>query len=377
MATRPPTANDVAKRAGVSRMTVSSVLNGTGGNVRVSAATRERVLASAAELEYSPHPVARALRSRRSRIIGFVPRSARGTPYEQPVSYLLSIHVARAAMRRGYHVVEASAETAASRGSDELLRFLLGWRVDGVIFDWPESDGEVGRFVEKGLPIVQLMRPRFAVPTPTITVDAGEGIAAAVDHLAELGHRRIAFIGSGVEHSVERVRYDHFVAALGRHDIELPDDCVWHGADASIATGHAATHAFLALPHRPTAVFAAGDNLALGVLRALYEAELHVPRDVSLVSYDDTFVANLYPPLTSVGQPFPDIAERATSLIADGLDSSADGIDEATRVVLPARLTVRDSTGPPRCVPAPRAAGGHTKGGCDGQLRRLVRWRVA
>ena len=367
MATRRvPTASDVAERAGVSRMTVSSVLNGAGRNVRVSEATRQRVLAAAAALDYSPHPAARALRSRRSRIIGFVPRSARGTPYEQPVSYLLSIHVARAAMRLGYHVVEASAETAASRGSDELLRFLLGWRVDGVIFDCPDSDGEVGRFADNGLPIVQLMRPRFAVPTPSITVDAAEGITEAVDHLAALGHRRIAFIGSGVEHPVDRVRYDHFAAALARHDLDLPADRVWHGADASIETGRAATRAFLAASPRPTAVFAAGDNLALGVLRALYEADLHVPRDVSVVSYDDTFVANLYPPLTSVGQPFADIAARATSLIADGLDSSGDGLDEATRVVLPAKLTVRDSTGPPRHVPASRTTGGNGKGGAMG-----------
>lgn len=341
-----PTSRDVALRAGVSRGTVSSVLNGARGNIRVSDPTRQRVLSAATELGYAPHAAAQALRRQRSRIIGFVPNLHRGVPFEDPVSCLLSTHLAEAALRRGYHLVEASAESAASRGSDELARFLLGWRVDGVVFDRPKTEGEVRRFVEHGLPVVQLMRPQFGVPTPTVTVDAVPGIRAAVAHLTGLGHRAIAFVGSGAQHPVDQARRDGFVAALAHHGLAVPDGYLQLGGRRT-ADGHAATRALLALPARPTAILAAGDPLALGALRLLHEARVRVPDELSLVSYDDAFAAGLYPPLTSIAQPFAEIAERATALVVGGADDPHAPPADAGHVVLPTRLTVRHSTQPP------------------------------
>lgn len=343
-----PTGEDVARHAGVSRMTVSAVLNGARGNVRVSGETRERVLAAAAALGYSPHPAARALRRQQSQSIGFIPRSNRGTPDEQPVAYSLSVQVARAAIRLGYHVIEASAEPAASRTSDELVRFLLKWRVDGVIVDSPDSDGEVQRLVDHGLPVVQLMRPRFSVATATITVDAAEGIAAAVDHLVAQGHREIAFLGSRPDHAVDRSRLDAFIAALAAHRIDVAPSYVQLGDRASIiGDGYTLTGALLRLPLRPTAILASGDNLALGTLRALHEARVRVPDEMSLISYDDALAAHLYPPLTSVGQPFHEVAERATGLIVDRLEPSAGPGAGPVHLTLPTKLTIRSSTGPP------------------------------
>jgi LacI family transcriptional regulator len=341
-----PTSSDVALRAGVSRGTVSTVLNGARGNIRVSDQTRQRVLSAATELGYAPHAAAQSLRRQRSRIIGFVPNLHRGVPFEDPVSYLLSTHLAEAAMRRGYHLVEASAESAASRGSDELARFLLGWRVDGVVFDRPKTEGEVRRFVEHGLPVVQLMRPQFGVPTPTVAVDARPGIRAAVVHLTELGHRAIAFIGSGAQHPVDRARRDGFVAALADHGLATPDGYLRLGAYGA-ADGYAAAQALLALPARPTAILAAGDPLALGALRLLHEVRVRVPDELSLVSYDDAFAAELYPPLTSIAQPFAEIAEHAIALIVDGADEPANPGADVRHTALPTRLTIRHSTGPP------------------------------
>lgn len=343
-----PTAEDVARQAGVSRMTVSAALNGARGNVRVSNETRERVLAVATELGYSPNPAARALRRRQSQIIGFIPRSNRGTPDEQPVAYSLSVQVARAAIRLGYHIIEASAEPATSRTSDELVRFLLKWHIDGVIFDSPDSDTEVQRLVDHGLPVVQLMRPRFSVTTATVTVDAAEGIIAAVDHFVEQGHRDIAFLGSRPEHAVDRSRLDCFVAALAHHRINVPPEYIQLGDRASlIGDGYTLTDALLGLSRRPTAILASGDNLALGTLRALHEARVRVPDDMSLISYDDALAAHLYPPLTSVGQPFQEVAERATGLIVDRLDPSAGSSADPVHITLPTKLTIRSSTCPP------------------------------
>lgn len=354
------TGEDVARHAGVSRMTVSAVLNGGGGNARVSAETRQRVLASAAVLGYTPNPTARALRRRRSHVIGFIPRANRGTPDEQPVAYSLSVEIARAAIQLGYHVIEAIAEPAPSRTSDELVRFLLKWRVDGVICDSPDSDGEVQRLVDHSLPVVQLMRPRLSVGTATVTVDASEGITAAVDHLVEQGHREIAFLGRRPDHPVDQNRLDAFTAALAQHRLHPAPDHIRLGNRASaIGDGYKLTGDLLDLPHRPTAILASGDNLALGTLRALYEARVDVPEQMSLISYDDALAAQLYPPLTSVGQPFQEVADRAAKLIIDWLDPVQNQNACAVHVTLPTRLTIRAST----CQPATTI----------GERRRLVR----
>lgn len=345
---RAVTSYDVAKRAGVSRSIVSGVLNGAMSTMRVSDETRQRVLTAATDLGYSPNPLARALRRQRSNVIGFVPRSSRRSPYEHPVPFLLGLHIARAAMRRGYHVVEASAETASSRESEELTRFLLDRRIDGVILDSPETIVEVQRFVDHGIPVVQVIRPQTAVATPSIVVDAGPGIAAGIDHLVESGHRRIAYIGHGGLHPVDHDRFTCFTAMVARHGIDVPPEWLHLVPDYGIAEGYTAGRALFVHPERPTALFVAGDNLALGVLQALYEVHVRVPDALSLVSYDDIFATHLAPPLTSVTQPIEEVAERAMTFITGHLDGDHSPVAPEPAVALPSRLTVRASTGRPR-----------------------------
>lgn len=348
---RAATSADVARLAGVSQPTVSVVLNGARGNNRVSEATRRRVLAAAATLDYSPNSLAQALRRQRSGAIGFVPAplSEAGPGPPLPIMHLLGFHVARAARSRGYHILEASAETAATRGSGELVEFLLSRRVDGVIYDRPRGADEVRPFVDRGVPVVQLLRPQRTVPTATVTVDPAPGIDAAVAHLVAHGHRRIACLASRGPHPANRARLDCFRAALARAGLALPDDYVRSPALAGgydPADGLALTRALLALPARPTAIFAAQEGLALGALRALYRARVHVPDDLSLISYDDTFAAHVTPPLTSVAQPAEAIAEQAIELIAAQLDDPDGAAAAAPDLVLPTALVIRESTGP-------------------------------
>jgi len=345
--TRVATSTDVARRAGVSRAVVSGVLNGAMSTMRVSEGTRLRVLAAAHELHYSPNPIARALRRQRSNVIGFVPRSSRRTPYEDPVPFLLGVHLAAACIELDYHVVEATAESVRSRETDELVRFFLDRHVDGVVLDSPETTAEVQRFVDRGLPVVQIIRPRPEVPTPSIVVDARPGTVAALEHLIDLGHRRIAFIGHGGPHPADRSRLDCFTATLARHNVTVHDGWVRLTSDYDIEQGRAAGHTLLALRERPTSLFVAGDNLALGALQAFYQAMVRVPDDMSLVSYDDIFAAHLAPPLTSVAQPLAAVAERAIALIVDALDRAGPTEGAAMDVILPTRLTVRGSVRPP------------------------------
>jgi DNA-binding LacI/PurR family transcriptional regulator len=346
---RSATSTDVAHLAGVSQATVSVVLNGARSTIRVSAETRQRVLAAAAELGYIPHPAAQALRRQRSGIIGFLPRIDRDAPFTHPIHYLLTIHASRAAHERGYQFVEAGPETDPWRDSaeDELVQYFLNRRADGVIFDGPKTATAVQRLLDHGLPVVQIFRPQLAVLTPTVTVDARPGITAAVDHLIALGHRRIAFIGRGGNHPVDLARLAAFLAALANHGLPTTAATVRLSPIYELDHGERLTRELLARRPRPTAIFAGSDSLALGALRALYAARVHVPDELSLIGYDDTLAAQLYPPLTSVAQPFAALAERAIALLIGQLEQPDDLPLPPEQVVLPTQLNLRESTAPP------------------------------
>lgn len=344
---RGATSVDVARRAGVSQATVSLVFTGTSGRTRVSAATRERVLAAATSLGYSPHPLARALRQRRSGILALVPRVHRTTPAVAPVPFQFSLYLTRAALHHGFHVIEVGAAGDPVVTEGGLVPFLRRRRVDGVIFDGPDNARDVERVVAAGLPVVQAIRPQFAVETATIMVDPAPGIGAAIDHLVALGHRRIAFVGRGGPYPTDRTRLDAFQAALARHALVAATADPVLVADYSVDQAYAAVRPLLAQETRPTAIFAAGDNLALGVLRALYEARIRVPDEMSLVSYDDIFAADLYPPLASVAQPLADVGEQAITLITALLDPARPKDQPAAHLLAATHFVVRRSTCPP------------------------------
>ncbi len=339
---RLATSNDVAKRAGVSRPAVSVVLNGAKANIRVSEQTRQRILAAATELGYSPNPVAQSLRRQRSGTIAYVFRSLSDSFLERSVPYQLGRLIMRAAVSRGYQVIEINSAEQPSTESDETLRLLLNRRVDGVILGWPRSDLEVRRIVDHGLPVVQVMKPWFAKGSSTITVDSSQGIEAAVDHLVALGHERIAYLGNNDPHTIEYARLDRFVTALERHEIQAREEYVKLG-DASLAESHELAHALLSLPERPTALLMV-DSAVLGGLRALYESRLRVPDDISVVSTDDMLAIHLYPPLTSVVQPLQEVAESAVSLIEEQVSGLEDDDQEPLHLVLPTYMEVRSST---------------------------------
>ncbi|WP_083815002.1 substrate-binding domain-containing protein [Ktedonobacter racemifer] len=343
---RSATSNDVARRAGVSRAAVSVVLNGARSNIRVSAETRQRILTAASELGYSPDLAAQSLRRGRSRVIGYVRRSFNGVLYEQPVPYHLGASITRAAQNNGYHVIEVSAEGYTFHHRKELLQHLLGYRVDGVIFDWPGSVSDAQQFVDEGLPIVQLIRPQLEVYTSSVTVDSSQGINEAIHHLVSQGHQRIAFLGNGGSHPVDRMRLNNFRRALEHRKVAVCDEYLRLGSVYSLEEGYRFTQDLLSLEIPPTALFVASDIQALGVLRALYQAGVRVPEDLSVISYDDTFAAYLYPPLTSVSQPLEEVAERAVALIIEEIEATHT-IQEKVQIVLPTRLTIRASTAPP------------------------------
>lgn len=319
------------------------VLNGAKANTRVSEQTRQRILAAAAELEYSPNPIAQSLRRQRSGTIAYVYHSLTNSLYERAVPYQLGRLIMRAAVSHGFQVIEINSTAYQAANGDEVLRLLRNRRVDGVISGWPKDSSEVSRIVDHGLPVVQVMKPQPVEGSSTITVDSLTGFNAAVGHLAELGHKHIAYLGSSDPHPVERARSDCFIRALKRHGLNAHKEYIMLGDDYSVAEGLKLMRSILALPKRPSAILMI-DSLTLGGLRALYDTRIWVPDDMSVISSDDLLAAHLYPPLTTVVQPLQEVADCAVALIEEqALNLNGEDF-KPEHIILPTSLKIRDST---------------------------------
>jgi LacI family transcriptional regulator len=353
----PVTRDDVARAAGVSVATVSYVLNG--GPRGVSAEKRARVLRAVADLGYRPNAIARSLRARRTRILGLVlPDSA--NPYFASLSHAIE----EAAAGRGYQVVLANAAERPDREAAH-IEALLRLQVDGLF--WIPAD--LRRAARPGppapapppVPTVQLDRSllrgegngpqRLAVDVVESDNVAGGRLAA--EHLIALGHRRLACLAGPAGHLHARARLQGFRNALQalRSD-DAPPALIAHG-DFGYASGAAIAARWCALPapRRPTGIVCGNDAMAIGALCAIAGAGLAVPGDLSIVGYDDLPQAPFsVPPLTTVAQPLHELAAVAVERLLARIEAPARA-PEPAHVLLPVRLVVRGSTGPPPLAP--------------------------
>ncbi|BDG62356.1 LacI family DNA-binding transcriptional regulator [Caldinitratiruptor microaerophilus] len=328
------TIRDVARAAGVSQSTVSRALNGSG---YVSPATRARVLAAAAQLHFRPSHVARSLVSKATHTLGlllpditnpFFPAIARG--------------VEDAAARAGYAVILCNTDRDPAH-EEHYLAILRQRQVDGLVLI--ASSAAVGhRIARADFPAVVFVdRVPPGAEADAVVVDNREGVRTATRHLLGLGHRRIAFVGGSAGSGTSEDRLAGYLAALAEAGLN-PDPGHIRAGDFTYDGGYAAGRALLGSPDRPTAVVAANDLMAIGVLRAAAELGLRVPDDVAVVGYDDIPLAGmLNPPLTTVAQPTYEMGERAARMLLERLAGKAP--PEPRRVVLPARLVVRRSCG--------------------------------
>jgi DNA-binding LacI/PurR family transcriptional regulator len=325
---------DVARLAGVSHQTVSRVLNGADS---VRPETRERVLGAMRELDYRPNWVARALVTGRSRTLGVV---SFDTTLYGPASTLFGIE--RAAHSQGYFV---SIVSVTSLDRDSVLGAvaqLHGQGVDGILIITPqEAAVEAVLHIPRDMPVVAVEAgPEEAVPV--VAVDQAAGAAAATRHLLELGHRTVWHVAGPSDWLEARQRIDGWMAALQEAGADAPPLL---SGDWSARSGYELGRR-LATVRDVTAVFAANDQMALGILRALYEAGREVPRDLSIAGFDDIPEAQFFtPPLTTVHQDFNEVGRQSLMLL---LDEIAAGRRSSSRVIVPPRLKVRDSTAPPR-----------------------------
>jgi LacI family transcriptional regulator, galactose operon repressor len=326
---------DVAQRAGVSTATVSRVLSGVG---RARPETRSRVLDAARTLEYRPSLVARALKQRATRTLGLIV-----TDIENPYFPQLVRAVEDAANAEGYAILLCNADEDPEREAS-YLDVLVERRVDGLIV----AASTIGTRQRQWLahppvPVVLVNTRSPQTDLPSIASDNRAGGRLAAHHLLDLGHRRFGYLMppprnldapnrlAGVREALRRT--PGATLAIGR-------------GGATVAGGETAMLELLS-GEPPTAVIAYNDLMAIGALRAVRRAQLRVPVDVSLVGFDDVaFAAYAEPALTTVRQQTAEMGRWAVATLTERL-ADRRGSGAAAHVVLPVRLEVRASTGPP------------------------------
>ena len=333
------TIRHVAQEAGVSVSTVSRALNGG----VVGTATADRVRAAADRMGYVPNATARQLVRSRTDAVGVVLPFLTGEFYPEVVRGL-----DRAIQATGRHLVLSTSHNAVE-DTATILRTMHGL-VDGLVVMTPAvPPADVARALVPGLPVVLLNAPPEGHALDVLSTDGAGGARRAVEHLADLGHTRIATIaGEAGNHDAER-RLGAWRDVLAERGLDAPEAWVLRG-DFSQEAGVAAGRALLDLvgrPDGPTAVFAASDYMAMGAMQVLAGAGLQIPGDVSVVGFDDVPSASyIYPPLTTVRAGSVDLGARAAAWLVDRLDGGAEA--PPRREVLPASLVVRATTAPPR-----------------------------
>lgn len=326
----------MAARAGVGVATVSRVLN---GHANVRAATRDRVLEAIRALDYRPSSVARNLSLRRTLVVGVVVPFFTSPSAVERVRGVVSVLAASA-----YDLMLFDVESGErQRRAFELLD--RPDRADGLlVVSLVPPPSETERLRATGLPVVLVDAPHPELPT--VLIDDVAGGELATRHLLELGHRRIGFVGDKpvdpFRFASSRDRTRGYERALAQFGAEARPEYVREGTHSRHVARSIALE-LLRLPERPTAIFAASDTQALGVLEAARALELAVPEALSVVGFDDVEVAT-YAGLTTVRQPLYESGRRGAELLLQALAGEALG---AYSEQLPVELVVRGTTAPP------------------------------
>jgi DNA-binding LacI/PurR family transcriptional regulator len=321
---------DVARLAGVSHMTVSRVVNGTGP---VRAETRDRVLSAVRRLDYRPNSAARALATGRSRTLGVV---ALDSTLYGPASTLYGIE--NAARAAGFAIAISSVGRPGGSAIDDAVEILLRQAVEGIVVIAPHvATGRAPRHAPRDVPLVAIGGGDTRT-VPAVAVDQYDGARRATEHLLALGHETVAHVAGPADWLEARDRERSWRDTLERHGAPIPP--VVRG-DWSPRSGYEAGRA-LAGGREVTAVFVANDQMALGLLRAFAEAGVRVPGDVHVAGFDDVPEAAYFtPPLTTVRQDFAELGRRTFAVLAAMM---AGDPAPASQLIVP-ELIVRESTG--------------------------------
>jgi DNA-binding LacI/PurR family transcriptional regulator len=340
---RPPraaTLQDVAARAKVSVATVSNLLNGRGHEM--GSETRERVAQAMVALDYRPNVTARGLRSSKTRALGFLVLDDDAKFLADPMTDMVIAGAGDVTRERGYGLLIQSARIGEL--DDALLRPLRESRVDGAIMylsGEPTSRGVYTKRVEElGYPCV-LFGESSDNGISSVVADNTDGAYRLAAHLLERGHRQIAFVSARTSWPMIEDRYSGYRAALQDHGVPLLRELQLFRGRWDAASGAAMADALFELKEPPTAIMAANDLLALGVMRAAQQRGLRIPEDVAICGFNNfDFAAFVNPPLTTVALPVYEMGRAAATILIDGMEG---GSSPETKS-FPVEVIVREST---------------------------------
>lgn len=341
------TIKEVAKEAGVSIATVSRVFNDSGP---VNDNTREKIMAVARRLRYTPHGGARSLIMAKTNTLGVLLPDLYGEFFSEVIR-----GIDQAARSAGYQVLLSSSHNRADE-IETAMKAMRG-RVDGLIVMYPDIDaGIMTASLSDSMPVVLLNCDIAGDDYMSINVDNYSGAYAMVEHLIAVGHRRIAMIKGAANNFDAAERLRGYRTAMKDGNAEWSEALEYIG-DFTEASGFSAAEDILDLDPRPTAIFAANDAAAIGALSAVRQRGFTVPDDVAIAGFDDIPMAGyINPPLTSVHVPINELGARAIARLIDAVSGSGDAIEK--KELLPTTLVIRESSGPHRTDELREARGG-------------------
>jgi len=335
------TIDEVAALAGVSPMTVSRAVNQ--GNVREE--TRERVMRAVRKLGYTPNVAASSLAAAQHTRIALIYANPSGAYLSELLVGLLRV-ASNAPVQLTidyWENMDAEAERKAARS--------LASRVDGVILPPPlcESAAAVGELVKARIPVVAIASGRQGDGISCVRIDDFHAGKQMAEHLIQHGHTRIGFICGRDDLSASARRYDGFVTALHEAGLEVDPELVQRG-NYTYRSGLGAAELLLAHGNPPTAIFASNDDMGAAAISVAHRRGLDVPRDLTVVGFDDTSAATtVWPELTTIHQPIAAMADAAIDILLRTIRNRNDEARPLTDHVLPHRLVERDSVArPPR-----------------------------
>lgn len=335
---RIPTINDVAELAGVSKRTVSRVIN---KSEKVNAKTRKKVEMVIEQLNYIPNSRARGLAASRSYLIGLI--------YDVPTLFINDVQkgILSVCTDEGYDIVVHPCDFGAENIVQDVQRFVNRSKVDGVIILPPVSDvTEVSDALDRlDVPYVRFSSQLSDEPWRLVLTNYGPAVTDMTNHLLKLGHTRIGFISGPRDNISSQKRQQAFVDALQRHGLDLPDRLVAEGA-FTYESGVKAAKKLLSLKERPTAIFAANDEMAFGVMNVADSKGIRIPDDLSVVGFDGTIFATfVIPSLSTIRRPTYEMASLGTQKLLAFIDDGVDAARAFETMVSP-QFVPRDSTGP-------------------------------
>lgn len=329
-----PTIHDVAKKVGVSTTTVSKVFNNTG---RISESTKQKILQAIDELNYRPSVMATALKGKLTSTIGLlIPDLA------NPFFAELSRRIEDRGHELGYNLFICSTDYDPDK-EKEYISLFKNKGVDGIICaSGCEDHSSIVQLLEENFPIGVVARNYDSLEIDTVTTDDFMGGYKATSYLIELGHKDIAIIAKNVQSN--RVRIDGYLKAMEENGLKPRTDFEFTTA-MSTENGRIIAHKYLKSSQPPTAIFALNDLLAVGAMQAAAECGLRIPEDISIIGFDNSFVASIViPPLTSVSQPTQTLGKEIVDLIDARIKEEN---KEKTRILLSPKLIIRKTTTEP------------------------------